>query len=185
MDRRSLLQGIFPTQGLNPGLRHCKQILYHLSHQGSPWQFKSLTWDISSGFPLTNHFDLPGSQSIFGISQDMSMCVHTSLSQDGFYRKDVWVMSISWHHSPLTCMELFCTSVVREVSWLQEWHICGLGRAQPPLSLFLFLTPKTFCVGVQLVNTVVIVSGEQWRESAIHIHDAILCPPTPTPSLLS
>ena len=29
-------QGIFPTQGLNPGLRHCRQILYHLSHQGSP-----------------------------------------------------------------------------------------------------------------------------------------------------
>ena len=32
-----LLQGIFPTQGLNPGLLHCGQILYHLSHQGSPW----------------------------------------------------------------------------------------------------------------------------------------------------
>ena len=29
----SLLQGIFPTQGLNPGLLHCMQILYHLSHQ--------------------------------------------------------------------------------------------------------------------------------------------------------
>ena len=33
---RSLLQGIFPTQGLNPGLLHCRQILYQLSHQGSP-----------------------------------------------------------------------------------------------------------------------------------------------------
>ena len=31
---RSLLQGIFPTQGLNPGLPHCRWILYHLSHQG-------------------------------------------------------------------------------------------------------------------------------------------------------
>ena len=30
-----LLQGIFPTQGLNPGLLHCRQILYHLSHQAS------------------------------------------------------------------------------------------------------------------------------------------------------
>ena len=27
--------GIFPTQGSNPGLPHCKQILHHLSHQGS------------------------------------------------------------------------------------------------------------------------------------------------------
>ena len=31
----SLLQGIFPTQGLNPGLPHCRRILYQLSHQGS------------------------------------------------------------------------------------------------------------------------------------------------------
>ena len=32
----TLLQRIFPTQGLNPGLPHCRQILYSLSHQGSP-----------------------------------------------------------------------------------------------------------------------------------------------------
>ena len=32
----SLLQGIFPTQGLNPGLLHCGQILYQLSHKRSP-----------------------------------------------------------------------------------------------------------------------------------------------------
>ena len=29
-----LLQGIFPTQGLNLGLPHCRQTLYHLSYQG-------------------------------------------------------------------------------------------------------------------------------------------------------
>ena len=34
---QALLQGIFPTQGSNPGLTHCSQILYHLSHQGSPF----------------------------------------------------------------------------------------------------------------------------------------------------
>ena len=31
-----LLQGIFLTQRSNLGLLHCRQILYHLSHQGSP-----------------------------------------------------------------------------------------------------------------------------------------------------
>ena len=31
-----LLQGIFLTQGSNPGLLHCRQILYHLSHEGNP-----------------------------------------------------------------------------------------------------------------------------------------------------
>ena len=34
----SLLQGIFLIQGLNPGLLHCRQILYCLSHQRSPSQ---------------------------------------------------------------------------------------------------------------------------------------------------
>ena len=36
MGSLSLLQGIFPTQELNPGLPHCRQILYQLSHKGSP-----------------------------------------------------------------------------------------------------------------------------------------------------
>ena len=36
MGCHALLQGIFLTQGLNRGLLHCRRILYHLSHQGSP-----------------------------------------------------------------------------------------------------------------------------------------------------
>ena len=34
--RHFLLQGIFPTQGSNPGLLHCRQTIYCLSHQGFP-----------------------------------------------------------------------------------------------------------------------------------------------------
>ena len=36
VDSHSFLQGIFPTQGSNTGLPHCRQILYQLGHQGSP-----------------------------------------------------------------------------------------------------------------------------------------------------
>ena len=36
-----LLQGIFPTQGANPGLPYCRQIPYQLSHKGSP---RTLEW---------------------------------------------------------------------------------------------------------------------------------------------
>ena len=36
----SLHQGIFPTQGWNPGLPHCRWILYWLSYKGSPPQKK-------------------------------------------------------------------------------------------------------------------------------------------------
>ena len=32
----ALLQRIFPTQGANPGLPHCRMIFYHLCHQGNP-----------------------------------------------------------------------------------------------------------------------------------------------------
>ena len=35
VDCHFLLQGIFPNQGSNLGLPHCRQILYHLSHKGS------------------------------------------------------------------------------------------------------------------------------------------------------
>ena len=38
-----LLQRIFPTQGLNPGLPHCRQTLYHLSHQGT-WYKHHAKW---------------------------------------------------------------------------------------------------------------------------------------------
>ena len=37
----SLLQGIFPTQGLNPGLLHCRRILYQLSHKGIQFGYTS------------------------------------------------------------------------------------------------------------------------------------------------
>ena len=45
----SLLQGIFPTQGSNPGLPHCKQILYPLSHQGSPRILEWVAYPFSRG----------------------------------------------------------------------------------------------------------------------------------------
>ena len=47
----ALLQGIFPTQGSNPGLLHCGQILYQLSHQGGP---RILEW-----VPIPSPADLP------------------------------------------------------------------------------------------------------------------------------
>ena len=40
---------IFPTQGSNPGLLHCRQILYHLSHQGSPRILEWVAYPFSRG----------------------------------------------------------------------------------------------------------------------------------------
>ena len=46
-----LLQGIFLTQGSNPGLHLCRQTLYHLSHQGNP----KCLWDDFPGSPLAKN----------------------------------------------------------------------------------------------------------------------------------
>ena len=47
----SLLQGIFPTQGSNPGLPHCSQILYQLSHQGSLGGFSGRNRSLAQPLP--------------------------------------------------------------------------------------------------------------------------------------
>ena len=44
----SLLQGIFPTQGSNPGLPHCQWILYQLSHKASPRILEWVAYPFSS-----------------------------------------------------------------------------------------------------------------------------------------
>ena len=49
----SLLQGIFTTQVLNPGLPHCRWILYQLSHQGRP---RILEW---VAYPFSSRSSLP------------------------------------------------------------------------------------------------------------------------------
>ena len=46
----SLLQGIFPTQGSNPGLPHCRRILYQLNHKGST------TWLLYVWLNTLNHW---------------------------------------------------------------------------------------------------------------------------------
>ena len=48
VDNYSLLQGIFPSLGSNPGLLHCRQILYHLSHQRSSIRSKFILISASS-----------------------------------------------------------------------------------------------------------------------------------------
>ena len=41
--------GIFPTQGSNPDLQHCRWILYQLSHKGSPRILEWVAYPFSRG----------------------------------------------------------------------------------------------------------------------------------------
>ena len=53
MGCHALLQGIFPTQGSNLDLLHCKQILYGLNHQES--QVLSLDWEVILKKEMATH----------------------------------------------------------------------------------------------------------------------------------
>ena len=57
----SLLQGIFPPRGLNPGLPHCRQIIYQLSHKGSPRILEWVAYPFSSRFQESAEGIEPGS----------------------------------------------------------------------------------------------------------------------------
>ena len=57
----SLLQGIFPNQGSNLGLPHCRWILYQLSHQGSPSLkvfISHIVWNFIKDKFIQNYFPL-------------------------------------------------------------------------------------------------------------------------------
>ena len=58
----SFLQGIFPTQGSNPGILHCRRILYQLSHKGSQEYWSG--WSIPSPVDLPNPEIQPGSPAL-------------------------------------------------------------------------------------------------------------------------
>ena len=47
----SFSRGSFPTQGSNPGLLYCRQILYQLSHKGSPRILQSVAYPFSRDLP--------------------------------------------------------------------------------------------------------------------------------------
>ena len=57
----SLLQRIFPTQGSNPGLPHCRQILYQLTHKGNPFGLRQVlilaSWVWETMRPVTAWLD--------------------------------------------------------------------------------------------------------------------------------
>ena len=72
MSCHALLQGNFPIPGSNPGLPHCRQILYHVSPQGSPRILEWLAYpfsgdlpepEVSPGFPALQADSLPAEVS--------------------------------------------------------------------------------------------------------------------------
>ena len=101
----SLLQGNFWTQGLNPGVPHCKQILYHLSHHSA----KSLQSCLTLCDPIDGS---PQGSAIPGILQARTMeWVAISFSNAWKWKVEVKLLSRVWllvtpctaaHQAPLS-----------------------------------------------------------------------------------
>ena len=100
VDNLSLLQGIFPTQGLNPGLPHCRQILYQLSHKGSP---RILEW---VAYPFSRRSSWPRNRT------------RVSCIAGGFFTN--WVIREAPKYSPCTILTPY--SLIKVVNFKKTWH---------------------------------------------------------------
>ena len=80
----SLLKGIFPTQGSNLGLLHCRQILYRLSHQGRPTSLNFFSMQYQFGH---FYFKLPTSLKKFFSSmlKNLLQCLKIHLEENTIF----------------------------------------------------------------------------------------------------
>ena len=81
----SLLQWIFPTQESNPGLPHCRWILYQLSYKGSP---RTLEW---VAYPFS-------SQSSWPRNQTRVSCIAGGSFTNWAIREQLFLSAISKHN---------------------------------------------------------------------------------------
>ena len=93
VDCHILLQGIFPTQGSNPGLPHCRRILYQLSHKGIP---RILEW---VAYPFSRGSSWPRSQTGFS-------CIAGRFFISWDARKAVWTTAAAAAKSLQSCPTL-------------------------------------------------------------------------------
>ena len=114
----SYSRGVFLTQGSSPGLLHCRQILYHLSHQGSPCSFLLYSkmsqpylyvYPVPFGFPFCSGHQTALSRVPCTI-QYFSLVIYFIHSINSVYVANS-VSSSSCSLPPLVSIRLFSTSV--------------------------------------------------------------------------
>ena len=97
-----LLQGIFPTQGSNPGLSHCRQMLYPLSHQGSKW-FKSFgIRDWRSALRATRYLVLMNTSKPGFLFYTVGKIPNTQGEMSSVLKPNVWHL-IATYYKHLLC----------------------------------------------------------------------------------
>ena len=134
----SLLQGIFPTQGSNPGLQHCRRILYQLSHQGSPRILEWVVYPFSRGSSqprnrtgvscIAGRFftSFPGSSVVKKLLADAGVQENTGLipgsgrSSGGGYGNPLQCSCLENPIDRRAWWATFC-GVAKSQKWLSNW----------------------------------------------------------------
>ena len=137
----SLLQGIFPAQESNPGLPHCRQILYQLSHKGSP---RSLEW---VAYPFSSRSSWPRNWT--GVS-----CIAGKFFTSWATReapKLVWTLLISaltgFMSSLCIYSPAFSPNPTLSTSLFSEWtHWCFKCAARNLMDFPDQICPDLFCI---------------------------------------
>ena len=137
----SLLQGIFPNQGSNPGLLHCRRILYQLSHQGSPYltgvypnannsiqEWKGWWPGLSVQFKWINHISpTHHTMMYFSSTRNIFFCMVLLLLRRAFLTRVSFWMAPTWLTSTtgcivlsFTCLWFISTSVIISPGWWRK-----------------------------------------------------------------
>ena len=122
----SLLQGIFLTQGSNPGLLHCRHTLYHLSHQGISWY---ILWHLIFFSP--HYVNIHKKQKLW---LDITIAIETNSLATIFqhlgethtplYGTSMWPHpQLRWPHRARQAAQDCCLSLCASISGMQKWDI--------------------------------------------------------------
>jgi hypothetical protein len=136
----SLFQGIFPTQGLTPGLPHCRRILYQLSHQRSPGANR-LSCTLFSRFHIgVLIYSIWFLDSLHSIWQSLDLS--TSLQMTQFCSFNGWVI---FHciHVPHLLYSFICPGTLR----LFPWNYFVFYKVDPETFVRLHFSPLAIPAG--------------------------------------
>ena len=122
----ALLQGIFPTQGSNPCLPHCRQILCHLNHQGNPRILEWVPYPVSRGTSQARN--RTGVHRIAGrfLSAELPEKPHFCLYICAYFMSRIAFFSmINFMRASLVAQKVKCLPAMRET------QVRSLGREDP------------------------------------------------------
>ena len=155
----SLLQGIFPIQGSNPGLPHCRQILYQLSHQGSPG---ILEWVV---YPFSSRSNLARNRTrVSGIAAEFFTSWATREAIDSKAHGNHYLVLLTYLHNSQVWPNLFYLSNLKILIYLTALDLsystrdlfivacgvfsCGMWDLAP----WLGIEPRPPALGAQTVS---------------------------------